>query len=104
MEIGFSRRLSLRAGIYLALSTMILLPRPATGQSVYGTITGSITDSTHAAVVNARVSAVNPATRFTRETLSNSTGVYTLPNLLPGAYTVSVPHPALNAIPAPAST
>ncbi len=48
-------------------------------------------------MVSARVSAVNPATRFTRETLSNSTGVYTLPNLLPGTYTVTVSAPGFQA-------
>ncbi len=43
MDIGFSKRLSFRAGFCLALGMMFLAPRHAVGQSVYGTITGSIT-------------------------------------------------------------
>ena len=74
----------------ILLGVLLLAPPGAVGQSVYGTIAGSVTDSSQAAVVNARIVAVNPATGFTRETLSNSTGAYTLPDLLPGAYTVTV--------------
>ena len=62
-------------------------------QSVYGTIAGNVTDSSQAAIVNARVVATNPATGFTRETLSNSVGVYSVPDVLPGAYTVEVSAP-----------
>jgi len=73
----------------LLLSAALLSPA-AFGQSVYGTIVGSVTDSSHAAIVDAKVVATNPATSFTRDTLSNSTGVYTVPNLLPGTYTVTI--------------
>jgi hypothetical protein len=39
--------------------------------------------------VGARISAVNSATGFRRETLSNQLGQYALPSLTPGTYTVT---------------
>src|SRR5262249_55951415 len=74
----------------LLLAVTVLLPCDAFGQSVYGSIAGSVADASQAAIVGAQVVATNPATGFTRETLSNSTGVYTVPNLLPGTYTVTI--------------
>lgn len=97
MCFRFSRRLSFRARVYLGLGAALLSPWHAIGQSVYGTIAGSVTDSTHAAIINARVAAVNPQTSFTRETLSNAGGVYTLPSLEPGTYTVTVTAPGFQA-------
>jgi hypothetical protein len=79
--------------ICIVLAALMLSPGRASGQSVYGTITGSVTDSTRAAVVNAHVAATDPTTGFTRDTVTNSTGVYTLPNLVPGTYTVTVTAP-----------
>jgi hypothetical protein len=66
---------------------------PATAQSVYGTITGTVTDSSQATIASASVVAANAETGFSRETLSNSTGVYTMPDLLPGSYSVTVTAP-----------
>src|SRR5947207_12821703 len=81
------------AYVCLFLATILLSPWTGFGQSVYGTIAGSVTDSTQAAVVGAQVVATNPATGFTRDTSSNSTGVYTVPNLLPGTYNVTITAP-----------
>src|SRR5882762_7188090 len=76
--------------ICLSLAATLLAPWTALGQSVYGTISGSVSDSSQAAIVGALVVATNPASGFTRDTSSNSTGVYTVPNLLPGTYTVAI--------------
>src|SRR5262249_5406755 len=70
-----------------------LFVTPATAQSVYGTITGTVTDSSQATIASASVVAANAETGFSRETLSNSTGVYTMPDLLPGSYSVTVTAP-----------
>ena len=90
MKLAFSERLVFCTRIGVVLGAIVLSPWQAAGQSVYGTVSGSVTDSTGAAVVGARVVAVNPDTRLTRETLTNSAGVYTLPTLLPGSYTVTI--------------
>src|SRR5215472_17086164 len=81
---------SLFARVFAFLAAVLFSPSPTLAQSVYGTITGNVTDSSQATVVGAQVVAANPETGFTRETLSNSSGVYTLPNLLPGTYTLTV--------------
>src|SRR5262249_40660280 len=54
------------------------------------TISGNVTDSTGAVIISARISAVNNATGFRRDTVSNQQGQYNLPGLTPGAYTVLV--------------
>src|SRR5215467_3908620 len=81
---------ALFAPVLAFLAVTLLSPSPTFRQSVYGTITGSVTDSSQATVAGARVVAESPENGFTRETLSNSSGVYTLPNLLPGTYTLTV--------------
>lgn len=93
MCFRLSTRKSLRPRLYLCLVATLLSPWHAIGQSVYGTIAGNVADTSQSAIVSARVAAANPETGFTRETLSSSGGVYTLPNLLPGTYTVTVSAP-----------
>ncbi len=56
----------------------------------YGKITGAITDASGAVVEGARVSVRNTATSQVREALTNQTGVYDVPFLVPGAYVVRV--------------
>jgi len=56
----------------------------------YGKITGAITDASGAVVEGARVSVRNTATSQVREALTNQTGVYDVPCLVPGSYVVRV--------------
>src|SRR5215831_7421918 len=84
------RGLSTKSGMLLFLLSIAQLGYE---QSVYGTIAGNVTDTSQAAIVGARVVATNPDTGFTRETLSNSVGVYSVPDVLPGVYTVEVSAP-----------
>src|SRR6266566_7099559 len=56
----------------------------------YGKITGAITDASGAVVEGARVSVRNTATSQVREALTNQTGVYDVPFLVPGSYIVRV--------------
>ena len=55
-----------------------------------GTIRGSVTDSSGAAVPNAKVIILDISTRTTRETTSNAQGEYQMFGLRPGNYKVSV--------------
>ena len=55
-----------------------------------GTITGEVKDQTGAMVPNAAVTATNTATNVARTTLTNTSGVYSFPGLIPGTYQVKV--------------
>lgn len=76
----------LLGGVFLLVS----LCGTAFGQAGLGEITGSVTDSTSAVVAGASVSVTNPATGFTRTLVSNSEGIYTVPALQPGTYSIKV--------------
>src|SRR5580658_8046248 len=58
------------------------------GQSSNGQITGLVTDSTGATVDGATITATNLATGVTYSNTSNGSGVYFLPQLVPGPYKV----------------
>ncbi|MDR3793024.1 MAG: carboxypeptidase regulatory-like domain-containing protein [Terracidiphilus sp.] len=60
------------------------------GQAVNGTLLGTVTDSTGAAVANAHVTATNVATSAKFESATNGSGNYTFPGLQPGNYTVAI--------------
>ena len=83
-------RLFRARGGFVASACLALLTTPAQGQLLQGTMDGNVTDSSQAAVAGARVVATDQATNFTRDTLTNSAGGYTLPTLPPGTYTVTV--------------
>ncbi len=59
-----------------------------------GSITGNVTDASGAAVPDAKVVAKEQQTNFTRETTTNTSGVYNLPTMPPGTYTVTVSAPS----------
>lgn len=58
-------------------------------QTVSGTIQGSVNDASGAAVPNAQITIANQDTGASRETMSTGDGVYSVPSLLPGKYSVS---------------
>ncbi|MBI2687322.1 MAG: TonB-dependent receptor [Acidobacteria bacterium] len=73
------------------LATLLaLFSLSAYTQTATGTITGSITDSTGAAVANAKVLITNTGTNARVETTTNHEGNYTAPLLPPGAYSINV--------------
>ncbi|MBI3208491.1 MAG: TonB-dependent receptor [Candidatus Solibacter usitatus] len=59
-------------------------------QAVDGTLLGTITDASGAAVPNAKVQITETNTGIGRSGLSGQAGNYVFPNLVPGTYTVSV--------------
>lgn len=59
-------------------------------QEFRATITGRVTDSSGASIANASVRAVNKATAIASNTKSAADGLYTLPFLEPGVYSVEV--------------
>jgi outer membrane receptor protein involved in Fe transport len=74
----------------LLLAAMTLMVSSAFGQAETGQITGTVLDQTGAALPGAEVTAKNLATGTSRSSVTNSSGVYTIPNLQPSTYEVSI--------------
>ncbi len=72
------------------LAIAMIAPQAARGQLLQGSIDGNVTDASQGAIAGARVVATDQGTGFVRETQTGSTGFYSLPNLPPGTYTVTV--------------
>ena len=70
-------------------SLLVWMSQLAMGQAVNGTLLGTVTDATGAAVPNAKVVIKETSTSLTHESLTNGSGNYAFPDLPPGAYTVS---------------
>jgi len=60
------------------------------GQSTFGTITGSVVDSSGAAITDAQVTLTNLGTTEKRVQSSGSDGLFSFVNLIPGQYRIDV--------------
>jgi Carboxypeptidase regulatory-like domain len=63
---------------------------PVFGQAVNGSLVGSVTDISGAAIPNARITIVERATGISRGAVTNESGNYNFPDLTPGRYTVAI--------------
>ena len=80
------RSLSLFLATVVVLSTCTFVQ----GQSTYGSITGSVTDSSGAAIAAANVTLTNAGTSEKRTQPTNADGQYSFVNLIPGEYRIDV--------------
>src|SRR3979490_2375812 len=87
MKTLFIRRWS---GCTVGLLFLILVSASAFAQFEKGAIGGTVTDSTGALVVGAEVKATSVNTGVVRTTVTNDAGIFTLSNLTPDSYDVSV--------------
>src|SRR5215831_9334254 len=58
--------------------------------SVYGNISGLVTDASQAVIAGATVSVENDQTKVTSKTVTNQSGAYTFLTLIAGKYTITV--------------
>ena len=65
------------------------------GQATFGSITGTVTDSTGAVIPNAEVQVTNQGTNVSRAVSSGDSGTFEVPNLNAGTYKVTSRPPAL---------
>jgi hypothetical protein len=73
------------------LFTIILggFSSPLAGQAVNATLLGTVSDSSGAAVANAKVTVTETNTNISRTTQTNESGNYVFPDLPPGTYRVT---------------
>jgi hypothetical protein len=76
----------------IAIAAVLLLPFTVTGlaQSTFGEFVGTVKDPSGAVIAGASVTVKNLATSATRTAVTDSTGSYTIVNLEPGDYEVTV--------------
>jgi Carboxypeptidase regulatory-like domain/TonB dependent receptor len=66
---------------------------PALAQTATAELSGNVTDSTGASVANAKITATNPSTGFSREVSTNQSGAYVFTILQPGVYNLAAEAP-----------
>jgi len=81
-----TRSVAILATVFFTLLSGVVAHAQVTG----ATVSGTITDPSGGVVANATVSATNTATAITRDVVSDSAGLYTIPNLVPGVYDIKV--------------
>jgi len=74
----------------LLLVVGLLLGSVANAQRTQGTISGTVSDPSGAVIPNAEVTATMEGTGVKRTVMTNGSGFYTITNLDPGTYAVSV--------------
>jgi hypothetical protein len=83
------------AGIALVVLCLSLI---GFGQTTNATIMGRVLDPSKAAVVGADVQATNVDTGTTNRSVTNGTGLFSIPNVSPGNYRISVTKPGFRSI------
>ena len=63
------------------------------GQVLFGSLNGTVTDSSGSVIVGGSVELTNNATNFVRHAVTSSGGSYLFSDLQPGIYTLSVTAP-----------
>ena len=72
-----------------ALAWVLVSAAPAAAQFDRGQISGTVKDAQGGVVPGATVTVTNTQTQITQNTVTDSSGFYTVPNLAPGRYDVS---------------
>lgn len=73
---------------YILLSLVLLTWHTAGAQANRASITGTVRDTSGAVVPGVEVTATNTGTNEPTQTVSNQDGIYVVPNLVPGQYSV----------------
>jgi hypothetical protein len=80
-----------RLTVTLLLACIAFVSSPSLrAQTVTGTMLGNVFDSSGAAVPNAQIAITNQDTGVERDAASTGDGIYSVPSLAPGKYTVKV--------------
>jgi len=80
----------------LAVSALFFVPFDSGKEPTWGTIRGTVKDSTGAVVANASVTILDAQTGATRQTKTNSGGDYQMFGLPSGSYRVKIAAPGMS--------
>src|SRR6267143_6832935 len=80
-------------GLSFCVACLVVVSPPSRAQSTYGTVNGSVTDSSGAAIADAQVTLTNLGTSEKRTQSTGSDGFYSFVNLNPGRYKIDVEKP-----------
>ena len=78
------------------LCIAVVISVPLRAQVTGATLSGTISDAQGGAIPNANISAKNVATGISTNTTANATGTYSIPNLNPAEYEVTVSSPGFS--------
>jgi Carboxypeptidase regulatory-like domain len=81
-------RTALVLGIFACASLLLMVP--ASAQSVYGSIFGTVSDNTGAVIPDATISVTSVTKNTTVTVTSNGSGDYSVPHLIPDTYNLKV--------------
>src|SRR5262247_3757694 len=79
-----------RITAFVAGLALVLMACTLDAQERFGSVTGTVTDTSEAAVPGATVTVINKETSATRVVVSGVDGVYRVPDLAPGRYSISI--------------
>jgi hypothetical protein len=85
-----NKNLRTALGLAMLACASLLLIAPARAQSVYGSIFGTVTDKTGAAIPGATVAVKDEAKGTVVSVTSNAAGDYSVPHLIPDVYDLKV--------------
>ena len=83
---------------FAVIALLCAITVPAWTQVASAELSGTIADSSGAAVANAKVTATNVGTNRVHETVTDPTGNYVIPLLPPGDYVVTVEAQGFNRV------
>src|SRR4051812_17825366 len=83
---------------WIATSVLVTAFVCRMGAQTLGGIVGEVKDASGAMMTAAKVTATNVETNVARETVTNASGLFTFPSLVPGVYSIRVEAPGFQAM------
>jgi hypothetical protein len=84
---------SMKRASILVILVCALSAAPLAAQSIYGTLTGIVSDPTQAVIAGATIRLKDQRSGALRETVTNSEGYYTFASVPPGGYEITIVNP-----------
>jgi Carboxypeptidase regulatory-like domain/TonB-dependent Receptor Plug Domain/TonB dependent receptor len=90
MNFDSNKARNLGITLFILILSTAIVSAPAQAQVSGATLSGTVTDSSGGILANAKVDVNNVGTGLIREVESDSAGFYSVPNLLPGDYELTI--------------